>query len=82
MEGDVFGKSGDFITSPEISQVFGEVRTIRGIECKRERKGNLMDTFLMLQVVRYLVSDRMDEIRKARKDTDYRIWAWTWNIDE
>lgn len=26
MLGDVFGKQGDFITSPEISQVFGEVR--------------------------------------------------------
>ena len=25
MQGDVFGKSGDFTTSPEISQVFGEV---------------------------------------------------------
>lgn len=23
---DVFGKSGDFITAPEISQMFGEVR--------------------------------------------------------
>jgi NADH dehydrogenase [ubiquinone] 1 alpha subcomplex assembly factor 7 len=38
MEGDVFGKSGDFITSPEISQVFGEVRTIRTLNAKEKEK--------------------------------------------
>ena len=25
MQGDVFGKGGDFITAPEVCQVFGEV---------------------------------------------------------
>ena len=30
MKGDPFGVSGDFITSPEITQVFGEVLFIAG----------------------------------------------------
>ncbi len=30
MRRDVFGQAGDFITSPEVSQLFGEVRGIQG----------------------------------------------------
>lgn len=32
----VFGTRGDFTTSPEISQVFGEVRPrpVRGVKCE------------------------------------------------
>ena len=29
MNSDVFGQAGDFITSPEISQVFGEVLVLQ-----------------------------------------------------
>lgn len=37
----VFGSKGDFITSPEISQVFGEVRALlHSIVADKEMEGN------------------------------------------
>jgi len=36
MKGDVFGTQGDFITSPEISQMFGEVKTNSQMQGWRE----------------------------------------------
>lgn len=42
MHQDVFGQSGDFITSPEISQLFGEVITyFQRIQLSR-KKSTLM----------------------------------------
>jgi SAM-dependent MidA family methyltransferase len=38
MLGDVFGKQGDFITSPEISQVFGEVSVDQNRKQKKSKK--------------------------------------------
>ena len=33
MKGDVFGRKGDYITSPEINQVFGEVCMTVHLQC-------------------------------------------------
>ena len=65
-EGDVFGKHGDFVTSPEISQVFGELigiwtiaewmsqgRTRSGVQLIEvgPGKGTLMDDMLRVSTL-------------------------------
>lgn len=36
MRGDIFGRSGDFVTSPEVSQAFGELLGIWCVACWQE----------------------------------------------
>ena len=40
MKRDVFGKKGDFITSPEISQVFGEVSILYSVHMAKKLSRN------------------------------------------
>ncbi|ODN02901.1 NADH dehydrogenase [ubiquinone] complex I, assembly factor 7 [Orchesella cincta] len=39
MKQDVFGQAGDFITSPEITQMFGELIGVWGIQCWKQLRG-------------------------------------------
>ncbi|CAL8073328.1 unnamed protein product [Orchesella dallaii] len=39
MKQDVFGQGGDFITSPEITQMFGELLGAWGIQCWKQLRG-------------------------------------------
>lgn len=66
MHSDVFGTQGDFITSPEISQMFGEVNT----DWKCGTTGMSINQKKYL-VGRYMVLDRMDAIRQTIQNAVY-----------
>lgn len=76
MHNDVFGTQGDFITSPEISQMFGEVNDPYYLQAKHIE---LTDDCI---AGRYMVFDRMDAVRETIQDTIYRARPWSWNSDE
>lgn len=68
MKGDVFGAQGDFITSPEISQMFGEVRSfgVRGVNAR----------MLNISAARWhLVSNRVASAWKALQNPVGGIWS-------
>lgn len=83
--GEVFGKKGDFITSPEISQVFGELvgiwtiaewiaqgRRRNGVQLMEvgPGKGTLMDDLLRVSAG-YLITRRF-----IVQLADVRAWWW------
>ncbi|RUP51261.1 putative S-adenosyl-L-methionine-dependent methyltransferase-domain-containing protein [Jimgerdemannia flammicorona] len=82
MGGDVFGAQGDFITSPEISQMFGEVGD-RVVTSPHYATSPISHHIPLIQVVQcvsrilaswYLVFNRMDAPRPSPEGPDCRVW--------
>jgi hypothetical protein len=82
MKGDVFGTQGDFTTSPEISQMFGEVSLCPTWYLGSE--GLLISAFvyLILSVdVRYMVCDSMASSWITFEYTVCGVGTWARYID-
>lgn len=66
-QGDVFGRKGDFVTSPEISQVFGEVR--------------VRDFISLMAARRHLATHTVDGSRQPKEESPGGARSRTRNAD-
>jgi hypothetical protein len=87
MKGDVFGSQGDFITSPEISQMFGEVCHLDSSTGGSSKRTLALPLFLIkllhpCSASRHLVFSAMDQHWQTIPYPVGRTWSRTWNSND